>query len=139
VDTRRHPRTRPSRRNALADAITRFSGSFAFIMLHALWFTTWIVRNEIPAMAFDPYPFGPLTLVVSLEAIFLSTFVLMSQNRAAQREDERADQDFHTNVWTEAWVEMIGKQLGVDDAAVRRRAEQKIRHAKREQDKAEAA
>ncbi len=67
--------------NRIADRITTFSGSMRFVYLHALWFGCWI------GFGVEPYPYGLLTMIVSLEAIFLSTFVMISQNRAdAKRE-----------------------------------------------------
>jgi uncharacterized membrane protein len=65
----------------IADAITRFAGSMPFVYLHIVWFTLWI------ALGVEKFPFGFLTMLVSLEAIFLSTFVMISQNRA---DDKRA-------------------------------------------------
>jgi len=66
-----------------ASAIARFCGSMTFVWIHVLVFATWIGYNSLPWFdAFDPYPFTFLTLVVSLEAIFLSTFILISQNYA---------------------------------------------------------
>ena len=62
--------------NTVADAITRFSGSMAFVYIHIVWFGCWI------GFGVEKYPFGLLTMIVSLEAIFLSTFVMISQNRA---------------------------------------------------------
>src|SRR4051794_37418837 len=62
--------------NRIADAITRFSGSIAFVYIHVIWFACWI------GLGVEKYPFGLLTMIVSLEAIFLSTFVMISQNRA---------------------------------------------------------
>jgi uncharacterized membrane protein len=101
----------------IADAITAFSGTMLFVYLHAAWFTVWIVFNEGlfgRAAVWDPYPFGLLTMIVSLEAIFLSTFVMVSQNRQAIREKVRADLDFETNVRSEVWSAHIGHALGVD-------------------------
>ena len=65
---------------------------------------------------FDPFPFGLLTLIVSLEAIFLSTFVMISQNRESARSDLRARQDFETNALSEAWLEALGGKLGIRQA-----------------------
>lgn len=101
----------------LADAITSFAGTMRFVYLHAVWFAAWIVLNEGllgRAGVFDPYPFGLLTMIVSLEAIFLSTFVMVSQNRQAARENVRADLDFATNLRSEVWSVHIGKALGLD-------------------------
>ena len=72
-----HRRSRISHR--LADAITRFAGSMGFVILHVMWFGAWI------AFGVEPFPYGLLTMIVSLEAIFLSTFLLISQNRADER------------------------------------------------------
>ena len=75
-------RANPTQR--VADVFTRFSGSMGFIYFHSVWFAMWMVLNLnlIPGLrVFDPFPFGLLTMIVSLEAIFLSTFVLISQNR----------------------------------------------------------
>jgi uncharacterized membrane protein len=72
----------------VSDSITRLAGSSVFILVHIIWFTIWIILNlgRVPAIhPFDPYPFTFLTMVVSLEAIFLSIFVLISQNRMALR------------------------------------------------------
>ncbi|MFD8813326.1 DUF1003 domain-containing protein [Streptomyces sp. NPDC059627] len=101
----------------IADAITAFSGTMTFVYLHAAWFTVWIAFNEGlfgRAAVWDPYPFGLLTMIVSLEAIFLSTFVMVSQNRQAIREKVRADLDFETNVRSEVWSAHIGHALGID-------------------------
>jgi len=68
-----------------ADAITSFAGSMPFVYLHALWFAAWIL------LAVEAYPFGLLTMIVSLEAIFLSTFVMISQNRADAKRQALAD------------------------------------------------
>jgi uncharacterized membrane protein len=62
--------------NRIADQITAFAGSMAFVYIHIIWFGSWI------ALGVEKYPYGLLTMIVSLEAIFLSTFVMISQNRA---------------------------------------------------------
>jgi hypothetical protein len=67
---------------------------------------------------FDPFPFGLLTLIVSLEAIFLATFVMITQNREALRAEIRSQLDFETNVAAEVWIEAIGTKLGIDVAEV---------------------
>jgi uncharacterized membrane protein len=72
----------------IADAITAFAGSMAFVYVHILWFVIWV---SIPL---EKYPFGLLTMIVSLEAIFLSTFVMISQNRADARRQVFADQQY---------------------------------------------
>jgi uncharacterized membrane protein len=95
-----------STQGRIADAITTFSGSMAFVYMHAIWFGLWIMLNigllHIPRISeFDPFPFGLLTLIVSLEAIFLSTFVLISQNRLAQASERRAELDLQVNLLAE--------------------------------------
>ena len=88
-----------------ADKITAFSGSMAFVYLHMLLFTAWIIDNLVRGgRGFDPFPFGLLTLIVSLEAIFLSTFVMLSQNRQAKQADLRAELDYEVNVKAEKEV-----------------------------------
>jgi uncharacterized membrane protein len=72
----------------IADAITAFAGSMAFVYVHIVWFALWV---SIPL---EKYPFGLLTMIVSLEAIFLSTFVMISQNRADARRQVFADQQY---------------------------------------------
>jgi uncharacterized membrane protein len=104
-----------------ADGITRFAGSMSFVYLHIGWFAFWILLNVGllgSALVFDDFPFGLLTLVVSLEAIFLSTFVMISQNRESSRADIRAQLDFETNLRAEVLVYAIAKHTGVDLAKV---------------------
>jgi uncharacterized membrane protein len=126
-------RQRRRLQDRMADQITRFSGSMAFVYLHVVWFAAWIVIN-VTGWRFDPFPFGLLTLIVSLEAIFLSTFVMISQNRESARSDLRADIDFETNALSEAWLEALGDKLGVDVAAVHAAAKQRVRQANAEAD-----
>ena len=76
--------------NRLADRITTFAGSMRFVWMHALWFTLWI------ALGVEAYPYGLLTMIVSLEAIFLSTFVMISQNRADEKRQVLANQQWQT-------------------------------------------
>jgi uncharacterized membrane protein len=86
----------------MADAIAQFCGSFTFVWVHLIWFIAWIVINLIPGLPkFDPYPFTFLTLVVSLEAIFLSTFILISQNHDARISERRNHLDLQINLLTE--------------------------------------
>jgi uncharacterized membrane protein len=75
--------------NRIADAITSFAGSMWFVYLHVVWFAAWI------GFRVESYPFGLLTMIVSLEAIFLSTFVLISQNRQDEARAQMADQEWH--------------------------------------------
>jgi uncharacterized membrane protein len=76
--------------NRVADRITTFSGSMLFVYIHILWFGLWI------GLGVEKYPFGLLTMIVSLEAIFLSTFVMISQNRADAKRQVIADQQWKT-------------------------------------------
>jgi len=87
----------------LASKITAFSGSMLYVWLHVAWFGIWIVLNIslLVFAPFDPYPFGLLTMIVSLEAIFLSTFVLITQNRQAITADRRAKVDLQVNMIAE--------------------------------------
>lgn len=87
----------------LADGITAFSGRMVFIYVHVVWFGAWIAINQgaFGLKPFDPFPYGLLTMIVSLEAIFLSTFVLISQNRLSEEADRRADLDLQIGLLTE--------------------------------------
>jgi len=76
--------------NRIADKITDFAGSMTFVYLHILWFGSWI------GFGVEKYPYGLLTMIVSLEAIFLSTFVMISQNRADAKRQVIADQQWQT-------------------------------------------
>ena len=76
--------------NRIADKITSFAGSMTFVYLHVIWFGCWI------GFGVEKYPFGLLTMIVSLEAIFLSTFVMISQNRADAKRQVIADQQWAT-------------------------------------------
>jgi uncharacterized membrane protein len=116
-----------STQDRVADAITAFAGTMLFVYLHALWFAVWIALNEGllgKAGIFDPYPYGLLTMIVSLEAIFLSTFVMVSQNRQAARENVRADLDFETNLRSEVWSAHIGAALGLDPREIEQRVQE---------------
>jgi uncharacterized membrane protein len=111
------------RQDRIADGMTAFSGSMSFVYVHVAWFLVWLLINLGvlgSALVFDPFPFGLLTLIVSLEAIFLSTFVLISQNRQAARADIRSELDYETNVRSEIWSRAIAETLGVDLTQVER-------------------
>ena len=107
----------------LASRIERFAGSPRFIWIHVVWFAAWIVANTIvPVHHFDPFPFTFLTLVVSLEAIFLSAFILMSQNVSAGLSDRRNQLDLQINLLAEQentkmlqMLVRISKHLGILD------------------------
>jgi uncharacterized membrane protein len=81
-------RRKASVQSRIADQITRFAGSMPFVYVHVAWFVIWI------GFRVEKYPFGLLTMIVSLEAIFLSTFVMISQNRADQRRQVIADAEW---------------------------------------------
>jgi uncharacterized membrane protein len=88
-----------------ADRVASTAGRVWFAMAHVLWFSAWVVVNSglmKSIRAFDPYPFQLLTLVTSLEAIFLSLFILTSQNRASAQADQRSHLDLQINLLAEA-------------------------------------
>lgn len=97
----------------VSDRIATLAASHVFTLSHIVWFGSWILLNSLASkgwlprgLAFDPYPFGLLTLIVSLEAIFLSIFVLVSQNRQSERDRIRTDLDYQVNV--KAHMEIMG-------------------------------
>src|SRR5690349_13137297 len=96
----------------IADLIAVFSGSIPFLIVNAVWFAVWIVWNTLPFVGhFDPYPFGFLTMVVSLEAIFLSIFVLVSQNRQAAKDRLRADAEYDVNLKAELEIRQLHEKV----------------------------
>ena len=109
----------------IADKVTAFAGSTPFIILHVIWFGGWILINGhlISGITpFDPFPFSFLTLVVSLEAIFLTLLVLMSQNRMTKEADKRAHIDLQINLLDEQettmilrMVQKITRHLGLEE------------------------
>lgn len=110
----------------IADAITAFSGHMYFVYFHIVWFALWILINLgfFGSKPFDPFPFGLLTMIVSLEAIFLATFVLISQNRLSAEADRRADLDLQMGLLTEheltralKMLDEIQDKLGIDNDA----------------------
>jgi uncharacterized membrane protein len=123
-----HLRTKAERERSpqdrIADNITSFSGRMVFVYVHIFWFGIWILLNtgwfRVPV--FDPFPYGLLTMIVSLEAIFLSTFVLISQNRMGEETERRADLDLHIGLLTEheltrvlQMLDIIQDKLGIVD------------------------
>ena len=87
----RHAQERAhSLEDRVADRITAFAGSMQFVYIHVIWFSCWI------GFGIEKYPFGLLTMIVSLEAIFLSTFVMISQNRSDEKRQVLADQAWQT-------------------------------------------
>jgi uncharacterized membrane protein len=108
----------------IADAITGFAGRMVFVYIHIAWFGAWILLNSgrfgIPP--FDPFPHGLLTMIVSLEAIFLSTFVLISQKRMSEDDQRRADLDLQMNLLGEheltrvlMMLDRIEDKLGIEN------------------------
>ena len=99
-----------TRSERVADFFTRFSGDMPFVYGHAVWFVVWVIWNVglVSGLApFDPFPFGLLTMVVSLEAIFLSTFVLISQNREQKINAIRDEIDTQINLYQEQEITQI--------------------------------
>ncbi len=97
----------------IADAITAFSGHIVFVYVHIVWFGAWIVLNTgwLGVRPFDPFPYGLLTMIVSLEAIFLSTFVLISQNRLSEDGEYRANLNLQIALLTEHEVTRVLQML----------------------------
>jgi uncharacterized membrane protein len=106
----------------IAERIARFCGSMRFVWVHVAWFSGWIIFNAMPGVKHvDPFPFTFLTLVVSLEAIFLSTFILISQNHDTQISERRNHLDLQINLLSEQentkMIEMltaIAEKVGAD-------------------------
>ena len=113
VDIRQSASRQRSKEERLADAITAFSGQMYFVYFHVIWFGLWIPINMgwFGLQPFDPFPFGLLTMIVSLEAIFLATFVLISQNRLSAEADRRADLDLQIGLLTEHELTRVIKML----------------------------
>jgi uncharacterized membrane protein len=110
----------------IADVITSFSGRMVFIYVHSVWFGVWILLNTgwLGLGAFDPFPYGLLTMIVSLEAIFLSTLVLITQNRQSEEAERRADLHLHIGLVTEheltrvlQMLDAIQDKMGIDNDA----------------------
>ena len=97
----------------IADWIAWFSGSMQFLIINGLWFLVWIAVNTLPLgfNQFDPFPFGLLTMIVSLEAIFLSCFVLISQNRQAAKDKIRADIEYDVNIKAELEIAHLHEKV----------------------------
>ena len=96
----------------IADLIAEFSGSITFLFLNAAAFFLWILWNSLPFLPhFDPYPFGFLTMVMSVEAIFLSIFVLISQNRQSAKDRLRADAEYEVNLKAELEITHLHEKV----------------------------
>jgi uncharacterized membrane protein len=110
----------------ISDVIAGFVGSIPFVVLHLIWFGIWVTIN-IGGVAsrwrFDPYPFALLCMLVSLEGVLLSTFVLIKQNRMGKRADHRSHLDLQVNLLAEKEVtkilqmqRLICRRLGIEEA-----------------------
>ncbi len=89
----------------LADSITAFVGSCTFIIMHVVWFWVWIVYDV------EEFPFGLLTMIVSLETILLSTFIMISQNRQFERDRIQAQADYETNIAAKNEIEELQRTI----------------------------
>ena len=110
----------------ISDVIANFVGSMIFVVAHVIWFAVWAVINVGVlgfSWKFDPYPFALLCMLVSLEGVLLSTFVLIKQNRMSQRADQRAHLDLQVNLLAEKEItkvlqmqRLICRRLGIEQA-----------------------
>jgi uncharacterized membrane protein len=117
----------------LADRITAFAGAMIFVWIHAVLFGAWIATGGL-GLTSDPFPFNFLTMVVSLEAIFLSTFVMIGQNRQAEFAAKKAEHDFneqdlelkkntklteatHTNT---KLIHLLAHKMGISEAQIQK-------------------
>ena len=103
INVRRKAASEQSLQDRIANAMTAYSGSMMFFYVHIVWFLVWFILNtgHLGVVPFDPYPYGFLTMVVSLEAIFLATFVLISQNLLAREAVRLTDLGLQTGLLTE--------------------------------------
>lgn len=118
----------------ISDAIANFVGSIPFVALHLLWFGIWVLLNTtnlFRALRFDPYPFALLCMLVSLEGVLLSTFVLIKQNRMSSRSDERSHLDLQINLLSEKELtkilqlqKLICEKLDIREAEADREVEE---------------
>jgi uncharacterized membrane protein len=125
---------RRSRGEKVSDFFVSLMGSMPFLVFHVVWFAGWFAvnLNAVPGVApFDPFPFGVLTLIVSSEGVFLSIFILISQNRMARQSDKRAHLDLQVNILTEQEMTMmlrmqqrLCEHLGVEVDTVKEEAKQ---------------
>lgn len=97
----------------VSDAITEVAGTEWSLVFHAIWFAVWLFLNTglSPWKPFDPFPFSLLTSIVSLEAIFLTLFVLASQNRLTREADKRAHLDLQVNLLSEQEMTLVLRML----------------------------
>jgi uncharacterized membrane protein len=125
IDIRLRAANQRGTEEKIADGITAFSGRMLFVYVSIAWFGAWILLNSglLPIRPFDPFPYGLLTMIVSLEAIFLSTFILISQNRMSEQAEYRADLDLHIDLLTEyeltrvlQMLDAIQEKLGIENS-----------------------
>jgi uncharacterized membrane protein len=122
IEMERAAKSQRSLADRVADFISGFCGTMAYVTVHAIWFTVWILWNTVfTSHPFDPFPFPFLTLVVSLEAIFLTTFILISGNRKARVDERRNHLDLQIDLLSEqentkmlTLLKRIANKLGVD-------------------------
>ena len=126
IDLRHKAANRRNLEDRVSDIITDVSGRMIFVYFHVVWFGLWVILNTglLGFKAFDPFPYGLLTMIVSLEAIFLSTFVLISQNRMNALAESRADLDLHIGLLSEhettrvlQMLDAIQTKLGIENHA----------------------
>lgn len=126
MDIRQNAANKRGLQERIADLITDFSGRMVFVYIHVAWFSAWILLNTgfFGLPTFDPFPYGLLTMIVSLEAIFLSTFVLISQNRQSREAEQRSDLDLQMDLLTEheltrviLMLDRIEEKLGIESEA----------------------
>lgn len=117
--------TRFTRWQRISDAVAAVAASQYFTAFHLAWFGVWIILNLLgeaglasKRIAFDPFPFGLLTMVVSLEAIFLSIFVMVSQNRQSEKDRLRTDLDYQVNVKAQTEIVQISRRLEKIEEAI---------------------
>ena len=124
VDLRQRAAGQRGLQESIADAVTAFSGRMLFVYVHIVWFSLWVALNtgRLGLPVFDPFPYGLLTMIVSLEAIFLSTFVLISHNRLSEEAERRSDLDLQMDLLTEheltralLMLDMIQEKLGIEN------------------------
>jgi uncharacterized membrane protein len=111
LEQRAARQAKPSER--ISDAISGFAGSMTFVFIHVTGFTAWAGWNVLvpPSWQFDPYPFGLLTLIVSAEAVLVSTFVLIAQNRIARQSNARDNLDLQIDLLAEQEMTMVLRML----------------------------
>lgn len=119
-------RSRVSRWQKASDAVASMAAKQWFILVHLSWFGIWIALNVLAAfgllpavMKFDPFPFGILTMIVSLESILLSIFVMVSQNRQSEKDRIRTDLDYQVNVKAQTEVNMLSRKIDRLEALLR--------------------